>query len=345
MPLKQSLLILLCAVLIGATGCKQNSGRHEATPQPPRPPARVKTITVHASVPPWQQEAVGTVAAVRQATIAAKVTGVIKEMAVTLGSRVQKGAVLARLSADEITARVSQAETQLAQASRNLEREQRLLAQNAAAGETVKSLEEAQRLAHASLREARAMAGYTTITAPFAGVVTRKMAEAGDLATPGMPLLLLETDQQLRVETAVAEGVIQGIKIGDQLPIRIPAAGFAGTGVVAEMAPAADSGSLSTMVKLDIAVAVAMRPGQYARVGLPGDGARALMVPEAAVQRFGQMEKLFVVEKNTARLRLVRTGQRRDGLVEIVSGLQAEEQVVVTGIDQLVDGQSVQVEP
>ena len=89
-----------------------------------------------------------------------------------------------------------------------------------------------------------------------------------------------------------------------------------------------------------------LRPGQYARVTLPGGaGSNAFLVPEAALLRFGQMERLFVTQNNTAQLRLVRSGEHRNGQVEILAGLNGGEQVVVQGNERLVDGQPVQIVP
>ncbi len=139
-----------------------------------------------------QVEVVGTVQAVEQAEISAKISGNIVAFPVDLGSRVKQGDLLAELNAGEISAQVRQAKAQLEQTRRNLEREENLLKKNAATPETVKSLEDTARIATAAYRETRTMLDYTRITAPFSGIITRKMANVGDLATPGKPLLQIE---------------------------------------------------------------------------------------------------------------------------------------------------------
>jgi len=259
---------------------------------------------------------------------------------------VKKGALLARISAGEIAARLSQAEVQFGQAQRNFEREKRLLEQDASTRETVKSQEDAYRVAEAGVREARAMRDYAMLTAPFAGVVSQKMANAGDLATPGMPLLVLENTEQLQVVAAVPETLARKIKKGDTLAVTVPAAEFSQTGTVAEVAPAADTASRTALIKIRLNNTIGLQPGQYARVALPGTaGVNTFLVPEAALSRFGQMERLFVVQNGTAHLRLVRSGEHREGQVEILAGLNGGEQVVVQGTERLVDGQSVQIVP
>ncbi len=335
--------LLLC-LLLTAAGCKESA--HHGGGGQPLPTAEVRIIAVADQAAQRQNEVVGAVESVQRATIAAKIAGAIEEMPVSLGLVVKKGALLARISAGEISARLSQAETQLAQAQRNFEREKRLLEKDAATRETVKSLEEAYRVAEGGLREARAMRDYTLITAPFAGIISQKMANAGDLATPGMPLLVLENSEQLQVVVAAPEALALKIKKGDTLAVTIPAAELSQTGTVTEISPAADTASRTALLKIRIEGGSALRPGQYARVGLPGGaGIKTFLVPEAALLRFGQMERIFVTQNGTAHLRLVRSGEHRDGQVEILAGLNGGEQVVVQGSERLVDGQPVQIVP
>lgn len=332
----------LC-LLLTAAGCKDPG--NNGAPQP-LPVAQVRVITVAGQTPQRQSEVVGAVESLQRATIAAKISGPIEEMPVELGSAVQKGTLLARISAGEIAARLSQAETQFGQAQRNFDREKRLLAQDASTRETVKSQEDAYRMAEAGLREARALRDYTLITAPFAGIISQKMANAGDLATPGTPLLVLENTEQLQVVVAAPEGAVLKIKKGDTLAVTVPAAEFSQTGTVTEIGPSADTASRTALVKIRVQGGDSLRPGQYARVALPdGGGAKTLLVPETALFRFGQMERVFVTHNNTAQLRLVRSGEHREGQVEILAGLNGGEQVVVQGGERLVDGQPVHIVP
>ncbi len=337
------LLAGICLPLLIAVGCRQQP---QTSTTQSLPPAQVRVFAVAKEPARLQEEVTGTVEAVQQATIAAKVTGVIEELPVTLGAAVPKGALLVRIAAGETNARMSQAEAQLGQAKRNWEREKRLLAKDASTPETVRSLEDALRVAEAGYREARTMYGYTVLTAPFAGKIAQKMVNAGDLATPGQPLLVLENNSRLQVVAAVPETLVPQLKIGDSVPVSVPAVGYEGKGTVAEIASASDAASRSALVKLAITDAANLRSGQYARVILPGTvAAETLLVPATAVMRLGQMERLFVVQEAKARLRLVRTGDRHGDQVEILAGLNPGEQVVVQGNEHLVDGQPLQIVP
>lgn len=319
--------------------------RADAGSKPIDQPVTVSVATVSEQDAPVLIEVAGTVQAAERAAIAAKVTGVITRMPVVLGSTVKAGDLLVSISADEIAARLNQAEAQLAQARRNLEREQNLLQKNAATPESVKSLNDLYAIAQAGYREAKTMLGYATITAPFDGVVTRKNGHSGDLATPGAVLLQVENPAKLQVTTAVPESLVLGIRLGEALTVTVPAATVVVQGMVSEIAPAADPISRTAPVVLDLPATPSLRSGQFARVQLPGKGVKTLLAPSSALVPSGQMDRVFVVEGERARLRLVRTGLRHDGQVEILAGLNGGDTVITANNRLLVDGQALRVQP
>ena len=346
--------LCMAGIIVLAGGCK---GGHEETPVTSQPVASVGVQEVVEAGVGSQIEVVGTVLAVERASIAPQVSGQIVEMPVVLGSQVRKGDLLVKISAGEIAAQVLQAQAQLEQVRRNLAREERLQKQEASTRETVNSLQDQFRIAEAAHKEAKTMLEYATITAPFAGIVTRKIASVGDLASPGVVLLEMENDKALQVVTQVPEELILKVRKGDILSITVPAAGAKLSGEVAEVAPAADPFSRTAPVKINIAAGANLRPGQFARVTLIGTGEKSLVISEKALVSFGQMERVFVVEgvkDNTktiagatkiARLRLVRTGARHDGQVEIMAGLTLGDRVVVEGAEKLQDSQPLEVQP
>lgn len=315
------------------------------TAAPADEPVTVPVARVEAREIPALVELTGTVQAAERAAISARVSGVVSRVAVSLGSTVAAGEVLVTLEAGEITARLRQAEAQLAQAKRHLERDRSLLARDAATPETVRTRADQFAIAQAAHQEARSMLAYTTITAPFAGVIIAKRVNAGDLATPGTVLLKLEDNRRLQVRTALPESLIARVRMGDRLTVHVPAAGVEVAAAVAEIGPASDPSSRSAAITLDLPAGADLRSGQFARVLVPAESAIALLVPESAVLPAGQMDRVFVIEGDTARLRLVRTGQRRDGLVEILAGLDPGE-TVATGNNRLLEnGRRVRVQP
>lgn len=188
------------------------------------------------------------------------------------------------------------------------------------------------------------MLDYTRITAPFAGIITRKLANVGDLATPGKPLLQIEDNNNLQVLTAIPEALMLMIKKGDRLSVFVPSANLSTEGVVAEVSPTADPSSRSAPVKLRIAPDPKLRSGQFTRVTLTMDQAETLTVPVTAVVPFGQMERVFVESNGKAKLRLVRTGARTKDFIEILSGLVENETIILSGNRNLVDGQPVTIQ-
>ncbi len=291
-----------------------------------------------------QVEVVGTVQAVDQAIISAKITGNVISLPVDLGSRVKNGELLAELSAGEISAQVQQAKAQLEQAKRNLAREENLLKKSAATPETVKSFGDSLRIAEAAHRTTLTMLDFTKITAPFTGIITRKLVNIGDLATPGKPLLHIEEEHKLQVLTDIPEAMILKISKGDRLKVFIPSVNLAMEGTVAEVSPVADPSSRTSPIKLRIPNNPQLRSGQFARVTLAMAQAETLTVPTGAVVPFGQMERVFVVDDGKARLRLVRTGAHSNEYLEILSGLIEGEAVVIAGNNNLQDGQPVTIQ-
>jgi len=338
--MKLQVYLLSFLVLALAYGCQ---GEHQKKEQKGRDlqPVKVEVMTVFAQAASSQTEVVGNIQSVNRAVIAAKVTGTIEEIPVVLGSRVRAGDLLVKISAGEISAKMTQAQAKLEQAKRNLEREKKLLRKNAATAESVKSLEDLYRVANAAYREAKTMLGYMEITAPFDGMITSKIANVGDLATTGTPLLQVENIKKLQVVTSVPEAHVLRISPGDRLAIHVPAADLSIHGTVAEIAPAADPLSRTATVKIDIEQSDLLRSGQFARVALPTPGEATLYVPASAVRTFGQMVNIFVVRENTAHLRIVRTGKEVNGQIEILAGLEPDEMIVVSDISKIVDGQPV----
>ncbi len=307
------------------------------------PAAVVVTLAEAVSRRVWdEEEVVGSVEAAQRAVLSAKVTGVINAIKVAPGAKVEVGEVLATIDAREIKARLDQAAAAQDQAQKDFARIQRLLQSGSSTRQEFDAAMTRLRTADAGLVEARTMLQYTSIMAPFDGVVTRKLVEVGDLATPGKPLLEMENSLVLRFECEIPEAFVDRIKMGSSLPVRVDAAGAELMGQVSEIAPSASAGSRTFLVKLDLPSAEKLRAGQFGRVRVPVGERSAMLVPEAAVVRRGQIETVFVVQDGTARLRLVKTGRSLDGNVEIVSGLSGGEQLVVIDAALLTDGAAVE---
>lgn len=333
--------LLLAAALVA--GCSRPPAE-SATPGRALLPVRLAQVTRIDA--PLATELTGTARPRQRATVAAKVMGTITALPVTLGQRVAAGDLLVQLSAPEIDARVAQARAQLSTATRELERERILLAKGAGTPDTVRGLEDRLALAQAQLREAETMLGYTQLRAPFAGVIATRLVEAGDLASPGQPLLGLDGLDDFQLEVFVPETVVSTLTLGRPIPVFVPASGARFAATIAEISSAADPAARAVLVKLSLPADATIRPGQFARVAMPGPTVTTLVAPADAVSRFGQLERVFVAGPDRrAVLRLVKTGARRGDQIEILSGLDAGESVVVAPPPALREGQPLEVRP
>ncbi len=331
-------LVLLVLALAGLTACRRTPERTAAADLPALP---VSTARVESAALVRQQPVAGTVRPAARATIAARVTGVVSGPLPALGATVEAGAVLVILGADEVRARLAQARAGLDQLDRELARERTLLERNATSPENVRLLEDRRHAAVAAVDEATVLQSYTTVTAPFAGVITRRLVETGDLAAAGAPLLELEGTTRLRAEVAIPESLDL---LDPGATLAVEADGTPLPGRLAEISPAADPATRTRLAKVDLPAGAAVRSGQFVRVLWPAGRTTALLIPANALTRFGQLEQVFVVTTtNRAELRLVRTGGREGDRLVILSGLAAGETVVTGPAPTLSDGQPLEV--
>ena len=328
---------LLAALLLA--GCNKHD---KQDPAAVLPSVEVRTAIAEFSERERTQGLPGTVHPFDQAVLASKIMATVTEADIVIGQEVKEGETLLVLTAEEILAQVAQAEANLAQLHRNLEREQNLLAQKATTAEAVRTLQDEIRLAQAQLAEARTMESYTRLKAPFDGTITSKEVRRGDLATPGTPLLTVEGSGMLQVHVQVPDS-LTALDYGEEALIEI------NSGLVSaklsEWSPAADPDSRTRLAKLDLPVDSGARSGQYVRVLWPAETATSLWIPKAAISINGQMERVFVYEDGYLKLHLVKTGKELVDKVQVLSGLESGDTIVLSPGKQLVDGQPATVLP
>ena len=309
------------------------------------PPVAVRTVTIESRARPSSEEVVGTVRAKLHAVIEAKVSGRIEAFVVAPGQILLAGDLIAQLDSHEIQARLDQALAMREQATRDLERARELFAKKITTQAEFDAVQARERVAAGAAKEIETMLGYTKVVAPFDGVVTRKLVDVGDLATPGKPIAEMEDPSALRFEADVPEALIGYVKLGAKLPVRVSAMPGEIEGTVVEIAPVADAASRTFLVKLDLPPSDGLRSGQFGRVLVPTGKTDAVWVPASALIVRGQMETVFVAVNGHAQLRIVRTGKRTNTEVEILAGLSRGEKVVTEGAAELRDGQPITIKP
>ncbi len=285
----------------------------------------------------------GVVEAVKQTTLGAQVAGRIVALNVKAGDTVRAGQVLARIdarTADQAVAaslsQVAEAEANLANAKRKHERNVDLLAQKFVSQAAVDQSEADFKAAQAQFAAVKANAGqasaaqsFNTITAPYAGVVGATLAEMGDMAQPGRPLVTVFDPRDLRVTATLPQEALPRLKLAEPVRVEIASLGRSVTATKVTVIPLADARTHTTRIRLDLPAAEGVLPGQFARARFVTGGVRALAVPATAVLRRGEVTAIYVVDaQGRAQLRQVRAGEEvGEGFVEILSGLSAGERI------------------
>lgn len=199
--------------------------------------------------------------------------------------------------------------------------------------------------ARAQAEAARAALSYTRLTAPFPGVVTEKRVDAGSMAVPGVPIVVLEDTGLYRIEASVPESFLGTLAAGTR--VRVVLDGGEGgemEGTVSEVVPAVDPASRTFIAKADLPPGGKLRTGMFGRILFPAGEETVLTVPRKAISRVGGYDGLYAVAAdNVARLVMVKTGRTFGNEVEILSGLEAGARVAVSPVDRLADGVRVEV--
>lgn len=350
-----STILLFVAVSLSACGTS------DSPDAPSSPEVFVRLATATSIDVPRTLKYSGSIQGQRKVNLSTRVTGRIVYLKVEAGERVERGQMLVRIQSDNIEAQRSgilagmdEARAELSSSQTHMARMQSLFDSGSA---TKKEFEDAitrhdiavarTEAVASRLKEVEDALEYTVLRAPMDGVVVRKMSEEGGLATPGVPLLVVEDTEHLEVLAGVSEGDIRHFSVHDTLDIEIHSMNNARIkGVVTQINPS----STSVSRKFDVQVAIqaggieGLMSGMFVRI-VKSEGSRSIIaVPEDAIVRRGQLTGLYTVDdQERAVLRWVRTGKQLQNGVEILSGLTEGESYVSFYTGRIADGVSVRV--
>ncbi|HTN43239.1 MAG TPA: efflux RND transporter periplasmic adaptor subunit [Nitrospiria bacterium] len=321
--------VVLLVVFLTVHGKKTGPSRSE------RPLIHAELIKLRSEEIPVYREVTGTVASASAATLASKVLGQVEEIRVKEGNRVKTGDVLITLDSRALLAQRERAEAELENAKIHYQRIKTLFKERSATQQELDNAERTYKVAEATWKSIEADLAYTTIKAPFDGVITEKLIEVGELASPGRSLLRIEDEGHLRLEVPVAETDAAGLRIGQTVVVRLDALdGLALDGRVAQILPAADPSTHSFWVKADLPSVPRIRSGLFGRMVFPIGRRSALMIPQAAVQVEGELSRVYVADESAiVQSRLIRPGPVREGRVEVLSGLVDGERILARASD------------
>ncbi|MHB1245257.1 MAG: efflux RND transporter periplasmic adaptor subunit [Sulfuriferula sp.] len=346
--------VMTLALVLTLSACSEKDKPQQAT-------AAVTTVSAHIAVVqktvlPVIATAPGSVIAEQQAQIASRLMGFIREINVQEGQSVVKGQRLFTVDPSDIQGQVSQAKAGLAQAEAALadakndyQRFGTLYKEEAIPKQQWDKIrlqyqvaQQQAAAARAGLNTAAGQMRYATLTAPFSGIITQKLANVGDLATPGKPVLMLENQSRLQVQTNVSSDVFTHLKLGDSVSLQANGSGATITGKITRLVSAADPATRTYLVKIDLPQGTQLKSGMYVLASFPTGQRDGVRVPQSAVLDRAGITGVFVVDsQGIAHYRMVRVGDTSDGLVEIQAGLSPGERVVTSATAQLQSGDKI----
>ncbi len=242
---------------------------------------------------------------------------------------------------DEVQAKLKIAEAEADRAGRML---QALMAKK---NQVLAKMEQVK----ADIASAQVYEGYSRITSPISGVVISKQAEIGLLAAPGVPLLTLEDNSRYHLEVSVEDSMVKKIRAETPVRISIDALGQQEFSCkVTKIVPVSDPGSRSSTVKIDLfdgkgrpIAQPALRSGLFGKARFAIGQRQALRIPQKAILQSGQLVSVFIIDpSNIVRLRLIKTGKQYGDQLEVLSGLNDGDRIVVEGIKTVREGDRVQ---
>lgn len=271
-----------------------------------------------------------TVEAVRQATVAAQVTGRIVDVVVDAGSAVRKGDLLMRIDAREASEAAQAAQSQLAVAAAQYERSRALRQQNFISQAALDKAKADYDAARAAASQAGVGLGHATVTAPMAGLVARRHAEAGEMAVPGRALVTVYDPAALRVVASVPQYRLREMKAVKSARIEFPELGRSLDASALTVLPTADAATHVAQVRVALPPgSEGVVPGMAARVTFVTGQVEKLTVPERALVRRGEVTAVYVAGDAGLQLRQLRLGENHAGEYEVLAGLVAGERIVL----------------
>ncbi|MFZ5639511.1 MAG: efflux RND transporter periplasmic adaptor subunit [Bacillota bacterium] len=362
--------VLLVAALVLAAGCGKkdaDTGNSQDKVEVPVSVEEVRTGSISSTT-----TITGKVTPLAEINVVPKTGGKVAQVLVDVGSKVKQGQVLVRLDTAELDAQLKQAtaalelarssnaqnQLRLQDAQNNLNRMQALynegaiskqqyetallqynLTKNTDTGAQVKQ-------AQANVELIRTQISNAIITAPQDGEISARLVDPGEMAGPGVPVVTIVNTAKVYVEGIVAEKDIALVKKGQQVDVKVEAAGGAFKGVVETVSPAADPRSKGYPLKVALTNPDSkLKPGMFGEIRLvTGQKDDVVVIPKEVVVDRGAGKVVFVVKGGMAEERKITLGMESGDRVEVVDGIKAGEKLVVAGQASLTDKSPVKVQ-
>jgi RND family efflux transporter MFP subunit len=291
-------------------------------------PLPVITVKPHAVDLAFPAESL--VEAVQQATVGAQIAGRVLEVKADAGQSVKKGDVLMRIDAREAAEAARAAEAQYANAKVSYDRTKSLVTQKFMSSAALDKARADFDAAAANRAAAGAGQSHATIVAPMTGIIARRHAEMGDMATPGKPLFTIYQPGTLRVTASIPQYRLKAMRDVKTARVEFPELGKWVDAVKVQVLPTADAATHVSQVRVTLPDVPEATPGMFARVHFITGQSEKLTVPASAVLRRGEVAAVYVqTADNRLSLRQLRLGDAVGlGEIEVLAGLSAGDKVV-----------------
>ena len=350
--------IIFSAILLGS--CTDDTGRKREE----LPDAVTVTVASARTQVTSSIYASGRLETTQAATLSARIMGYVKSIYVSPGEAVTKGQLLATISSDDIQAKKAQAQALIAEvdaalndAQKDYQRFATLYEKQSASTKEfenaalhLNSMKAKAEAAKQVEREAHAMLAYTNLVAPFSGIVTQKLLDAGSMASPGVPILVLENPKSFKAKVSVTEADIDHIQAGTSAEIEVKSSGRKIQGKVFEISPSShfSDGQYFVGISIPENENEGLFAGMYVQASIASSAdlqnTQHLLVPVSAIVHKDQMTGLYTLSENqTALLRWVKLGRQHKDTVEVLAGLSADEKFIATSDGKLFNGIPVKV--
>jgi RND family efflux transporter MFP subunit len=302
----------------------------------------------------------GKIEAENSANLSTRMMGYVTKIHVKVGQKVGAGQLLVSINNTDLQAKKAQVDASILQATagynnakKDYDRFTALFKQQSASQKELDDMTARYEMAKAGLEGAKQMRNevlaqffYSNITAPFSGTVTNTFVKEGDMANPGMPLVSLEGATRLQVTAMVSENDINSIKKGMAVKVLVKSSNDMLTGKVSEVSGSATNTGGQYLVKVNLdKTDSSVLSGMFVNVQFPVENkvqiskSEMVLVPESALVTQGQLKGIYTIGTgNVAILRWLRTGKTFGNQVEVLSGLSANEQYIVSAEGKLYNG-------
>lgn len=296
----------------------------------------------------------GSVKSDERIQVSSRISGYIQNISVHEGDQVTKGAILVKIDPTEVEGAIRQtlaavqtANTALSDAERDTARLSGLQKKGVVSNETLRKAKVLRDVARSTLAEAKAALDtaqaarrYVSVKSPFNGIVVMRHKQVGDLATPGVPVLTIESRARLLLRTSVAESRIRNIHTGEQVQVEIDALGKNEiAGVVLRVIPSGDPVTRRYDVEISLPNKPGIYPGMFGRAHFILGSDTSPVVPKAAIVERGGLRGVFVLDQERAvKFRWLRMGREWADRVEIIVGLKDGETILSQNDRRVHDG-------